>query len=141
MHCYEEQVTLSMENIRAIRDDNDLKWALKVIEPYFDTEPEVGSKDDDRFIVLATLIAAYEAEHYPIVALDPVTMIATYMAQQSLKNSDLAQLVGSRSRASEILGRKRALTLGMINAIADQWKLPLADLAKPYSLAGTDMAA
>jgi HTH-type transcriptional regulator / antitoxin HigA len=130
-----------MENIRAIRNDNDLKWALREIEPYFDTEPEARSADDDRFMVLATLIAAYEAEHYPIEALDPVTMIATYMEQQSLKNSDLAQLVGSRSRACEVLGRKRALTLGMINAIADKWKLPLADLAKPYSLARSVMAA
>jgi HTH-type transcriptional regulator / antitoxin HigA len=130
-----------MENIRAIRNDDDLKWALKEIEPYFDTEPEEGSADEDRFMVLATLIAAYEAEHYPIEALDPVTMITTYMEQQARTNADLAQLVGSRSRASEILGRKRALTLGMINAIADAWKLPLADLAKPYTLVRREIAA
>jgi HTH-type transcriptional regulator / antitoxin HigA len=130
-----------MKNIRAIRSDDDLKWALKEIEPYFDNEPEEGSTDEDRYMILAALIGAYEAEHYPIEALDPVTMIATYMEQQALTNTDLAELVGSRSRASEILGRKRALTLGMINTIAEPWKLPLADLAKPYALVRPERAA
>ena len=121
-------------DIRPIRSKADLAWALKEIEVYFDNEPKAETLEHDRFAVLATLISAYEAEHHEVVPLDPVTMLEVHMQEHSLSGSDLARLLGSRSRASEILSRKRALTLGMINRIAEGWKLPLADLAKPYAL-------
>ena len=123
-----------MENIRPIRSDDDLAWALKEIEVYFDREPAPGSADDDRFAVLAALIAAYEAENYPIEPMDPVDMIATYLQEHQLTSADLGRVIGSRSRASEILNRQRALNLPMINKIADAWHLPLADLARAYAL-------
>ncbi|MGB8816764.1 MAG: XRE family transcriptional regulator [Rhizobiaceae bacterium] len=121
-------------NIRPIRNDTDLAWALGEIEVYFDHEPQTGTPEHDRFAILATLISAYEAEHHPVEPLEPVAMLEVYMHEHGLNGSDLGTLIGSRSRASEILSRKRTLTLGMINQIADAWKLPVADLAKPYAL-------
>lgn len=121
-------------DIRPVINDADLTWALKEIEVYFDHEPMAGTPEHDRFAVLATLISAYEAEHHAVVQLDPVAMLEVHMQEQGLSGSDLARLLGSHSRASEILSRKRALTLGMINRIAEGWKLPVADLAKPYAL-------
>ncbi len=121
-------------NIKPVRNDADLAWALREIEVYFDDEPEAGTPEHDRFAVLATLISAYEAEHHPAEPLEPVAMLEVYMQEQRLSGPDLAKLLGSRSRASEILSRKRTLTLTMINRIAEAWKLPVADLAKPYAL-------
>ncbi|RUZ72977.1 transcriptional regulator [Mesorhizobium sp. M7A.F.Ca.US.006.01.1.1] len=60
-----------MENIRPIRTEADYDWAIAEITGYFENEPEVGSVDDDRFDLLATLIEAYEDEHYPIEAPSP----------------------------------------------------------------------
>jgi HTH-type transcriptional regulator/antitoxin HigA len=81
--------------------------------------------------VLATLIEAYEAKHWPIEAPDPVSAILETMERLSLKQSDLAALVGSRSRASEILARKRPLTMRQAWALHQQWHIPAAVLLRP----------
>ena len=130
-----------MENIRPIRNNDDLAWAIKEIEPYFDNEPESGSESDDRFAVLSVLISDYEAKHFAVEPLDPVTMIATYIRDHGLSGADFGRVIGSRSHASEILSRRRALNLTMINKIANAWHLPLGDLARPYPLAHRNEAA
>ena len=121
-----------MENIRPIRTEDDYEWALAEVEAYFDNEPVRGTPEADRFDVLSELIAAYEAKHWPIDDLDPVEAIAYAMELKGWKQVDLAKVVGSRPRASEIMNRKRPLTLGMIQKINSELGIPADVLVKPY---------
>ena len=121
-------------DIRPIRTEDDYDWALAEIAPYFDAVPEQGTPDADRFDVLADLISAYETRHHPMEPLSPVELIATYMEEQGLRQGDLAKVVGSTSRASEFLNRKRALNLAAVQKINAAWRLPAAALIQPYHL-------
>ncbi len=125
-------------DIRPIRTEEDYEAALKEIEPYFDQEPEPGSPEADRFDVLATLIEAYEREHWPIEPPDPVEAIRYCMEQRGYTQADLAALLGSRSRASEILKRRRPLTLEMIRKLHCKWDIPAESLLRPYDLEISD---
>jgi HTH-type transcriptional regulator / antitoxin HigA len=130
---------MSVMNIRPIKREEDLDWALKEIERYFDNPPRPDSPEADRFDILATLIEAYENVHYPIEAPDPVTALKAHMETTGHSQGDLADLLGSRSRASEVLARRRALTLPMIAKISGAWHLPADLLVKSYPLkAGSD---
>lgn len=124
-----------MMDVRPLRTDADLEWALREIEPYFDAQPPLGSPEGDRFDVLATLIEAYENEHYPVPESDPVDILHFAIEDMGRSQAELADLLGSRSRASEILNRKRYMTLEQIRAISEAWKLPIATLTNPYALA------
>lgn len=124
-----------MENIRPIKTDADYDWAISEITKYFENEPEVGSPDGDRFDVLATLIEAYEDKRYPIEAPDPVEAIQAYMEMADLKQTGLAEVIGSRSRASEVLNRIRPLTMDMAFKIHQHWHIPAEVLIQPYHLA------
>ncbi|CCT60370.1 helix-turn-helix domain-containing protein [Acetobacter pasteurianus] len=117
-------------DIRPIRDDADYEWALKEIELYFDDEPTRGTPEADRFEVLAALIGAYEERVYPIPAPSPQDVLRFYMDQNGLTQADLAHVIGSRSRASEVMTGRRSLSLAMITAIRAAWKIP-ADLLVP----------
>lgn len=119
-------------DIRPIRCDEDLTWAIEEIAPYFEAAPLPGSPEADRFDVLATLIEAYEATHHPVPDSDPVAVLTFAIAEMGRSQSDLAELLGSRSRASEILSRRRALSLEQIRRISEAWHLPIAALARPY---------
>lgn len=123
-----------MDNIRAIKTDSDLAWAIAEISPYFDNPPDLGTPDADRFDVLATLIEAFEDKHYHIDAPEPVELIKTHMELTGRTQGDLAALFGSRSRASEVLNRKRALTVDMIHRLHKEWGIPAECLVEPYHL-------
>ncbi|WP_202315181.1 helix-turn-helix domain-containing protein [Mesorhizobium sp. L-8-10] len=127
-----------MENIRPIRNEDDYNWALAEITRYFENQPEVGTPDGDRFDVLATLIEAYENERYPIEAPDPVSAIKAHMEAHELTQATLADLLGSRPRASEILNRRRALTTEMIYRLNREWRIPAEILIQPYHLAADE---
>src|SRR5690349_12980675 len=98
-------------DIRPLRTEVDYEWALTEIGPYFAREPVAGSPEADRFDVLAALIAEYERRHWPIDPPDPAAAIRARMEQAAYTQADLARLLGSRSRASEILSGRRALTM------------------------------
>lgn len=124
-----------MMDIRPIKTEADYDWAIAEIGKYFENEPEVGSADGDRFDVLATLIEAYENQHYPISAPDPVDAIRSHMELLDLPKKKLVDAIGSPSRASEVMHRKRALTVSMIHRISEELKIPAAVLVQPYRLA------
>lgn len=124
-----------MDNIRAIRNNYDLAWAIAEVSPYFDNPPERGTPEGERFDILATLIEAYEDTHYPIDAPEPVELIRSHMEMTGRTQSDLGALFGSRSRASEVLNKKRALTVDMIYKLHKEWGIPADCLVKPYHLA------
>lgn len=118
-------------DIRSIKTETDYDWALQEIEQYFEHEPAPGTPEAERFDVLATLIEAYEAKHWPIEAPDPVSAILEIMERRNLKQADLATLLGSRSRASEILARKRPLTMKQAWTLYEQWHIPADVLLRP----------
>jgi HTH-type transcriptional regulator/antitoxin HigA len=124
-----------MDNIRPIRTEDDYDWALREIARHFDDRPAIGSREADRFDMLAALIEDYENRHYPISAPDPISALQAHMQTADLKQAALAEILGSRSRASEVLSRKRALTLDMVQKINRAWKIPAEILVQPYHLA------
>ncbi|SER57513.1 Antitoxin component HigA of the HigAB toxin-antitoxin module, contains an N-terminal HTH domain [Faunimonas pinastri] len=117
-------------DVRPIRTEEDLRWALGEIERLWEAEP--GTEEGDRLDVLTTLVSAYEDEHCAIPEADPVDVIRGYMEDRDLSQKDLAELLGSRSRASELLSRKRPLTLSMIHKLSHEWSIPAELLTRPY---------
>lgn len=110
--------------IKPIRTEADYDAALRAIEKYFDRPPRKGTPEADRFDVLATLIEAYERKRWPIDPPSPVDAILYRMETAGYTQGDLARLLGSRSRASEVLSRKRPLTLAMIRKLSREWHIP-----------------
>jgi antitoxin component HigA of HigAB toxin-antitoxin module len=117
--------------IKRIKTDADHGAALAEIERLWGS-PE-GSAEGDRLDILATLVEAYEERRWPITDLDPVEAIEAAMQHEGHSRADLALLIG-KSRASEILNRKRALTLPMIRRIAREWHVPERLLVKEYDV-------
>ena len=101
--------------VRPIRTKRDYEAVLKEVERLWGAK--LGTRDGDRLDVLATLLDAYEAEHYPMDPPDPIEAIKFRMEQQGLTRKDLEKILGSRTRVSEVLGRKRGLSISMIRAL------------------------
>lgn len=121
-------------DIRPLRSEADYDAALQAIETYFDQEPEPGSAEADHFDLLALVIADYEARHWPIEPPDAPDILRDQMERKGLKQADLAALVGSKARASEILNRRRHLTPAQAWTIHLAWRIPAEALIKPYPL-------
>jgi HTH-type transcriptional regulator/antitoxin HigA len=102
--------------IKPIKTERDYKKALKEIEKLWDAKPNTAK--GDRLDVLVTLVEAYEQKHYRIDPPDPIEAIKFRMEQLELKPSDLADILGGRSRVSEVLNRKRKLTVEMMRSFA-----------------------
>jgi HTH-type transcriptional regulator/antitoxin HigA len=118
--------------IRPIRTRADYRAALKQVERLWDADP--GTPDGDVVDVLTTLIEAYEAEHFPISPPDPIAAIEFMMEQKGLSRRDLEPALGSRGRVSEVLTRKRPLTLPMVRALSSLLDIPTDVLAQPYPI-------
>jgi len=108
--------------IKPIKTERDYRRALREIERLMDARR--NTPEGDRLDVLATLVEAWEARHYPIDAPDPVAAIEFAMEQRGLSRRDLEPLIGSRARVAEILNRRRALTLPMIRRLHQRLGIP-----------------
>ena len=115
-----------------MQNDEDLEAALKEIELLWDAEP--GSPEADRLDVLITLAERYEEEHHPIDPPDPIELLLHVMDARGLTRRDLQPYLGGRARVSEILNRRRPLTLAMIRRLQDGLGLPADVLIQPYRL-------
>ena len=122
-------------DIRPIETEADYDWALATIAPYFQHEPPPGTPEAARFAVLAALIGVYEDRHWPIQSPDPIDAIREVMTRRELKPADLGRVIGSRSRATELLGRKRALTMDQAWKLHREWHIPAEILLRPTTLA------
>lgn len=109
--------------IRPVRTRKDYERALRRIETLLNAKP--GTDEGDELEVLATLVDVYEARHFPVSAADPVDAILFRMEQQGLERKDLEAFIGSRHRVSEILRRKRGLSLDMIRRLHAGLQIPL----------------
>jgi HTH-type transcriptional regulator/antitoxin HigA len=119
-------------DIQPIKTENDYKTALEEVEYLFNAAP--NSPEGDRLEVLTTLIEAYEEKHYSISLPDPIEAILFYIESRGLSRRDLEPFIGSRARVSEILNRKRPLTLGMIRKLHTGLGIPAEVLIQPRSL-------
>ncbi|MEX0986506.1 MAG: transcriptional regulator [Bacteroidales bacterium] len=117
-------------NVKMIRTEDDYNHALKRLEDIFDAP--VDSPEGDEAEILTILIEKYEDEHYPIGPPDPIEAIKFRMEQMDMKNSDLAEIIGYKSRVSEILNRKRKLNLQMIRNLHEKLKIPYDSLLSDY---------
>jgi len=111
-------------NIRPIHTQADSKAALREISALMESDPDPGTPEGDRLDILATLVKAYEAEHVPIAAPDPVEAIKFRMEQGGLSVKDLEPLIGKSNRVYEVLNRKRPLTLAMIRRLHRKLGIP-----------------
>jgi len=118
--------------IYPIRTNQEYERALERVEELLDAKE--GSKEFDELEVLSTLIEAYEAKHYHIDAPDPIEAIKFRMEQEGLKQKDIAKLFGNKVRVSEVLNKKRRLTLTMIRNIHQTLKIPYESLVKNYEI-------
>ena len=119
-------------NIKPIKNEQDYQDTLTRIELLMDAKP--NTDEIDELEVLTTLVEAYEAEHYQIDAPDPIEAIKFRMEQEGLKQKDLVAIVGSKSRVSEVLNRKRKLTIEMIRTLHKQLNIPIESLFLDYKL-------
>lgn len=113
-------------NIKPIRNDRGLRLALRRLEAIF--QAKAGMPEADEREVLVTLIEAYENKHYPIGPPDPVDAIKFRMEQQGLGPHDLEQYIGASGRVSEVLNRKRPLSLRMVKRLHDGLRIPYESL-------------
>ena len=116
--------------IKPIKNDADYQAALEEIERLFAAAPD--TQKGDRLEVLATLVEAYEERHYSIPLPDPVEAILYHMESRGLSRRDIETYIGSRARVSEVLNRKRPLTVEMIRSLNKGLGIPAEVLIQPY---------
>jgi HTH-type transcriptional regulator/antitoxin HigA len=119
-------------NIKLIKTESDYQAALKRLETIF--EAEIGTQESDEADILGLIIDDYEKKHYPIEAPDPIEAIKIRMEEMQLKQVDLVNEIGGKSRVSEILNRKRKLTVEMIRKLTDRLSLSPNILINDYQL-------
>jgi HTH-type transcriptional regulator/antitoxin HigA len=115
--------------VRPIRTKRAYEAALREVERLWGAK--AGTSDGDRLDVLATLIDAYEAQHYPMDSPDPVEAIKFRMEQQGLTRRDLEQIIGTRTRIAEVLNRKRGLSIAMIRRLHERLGISADVLIRP----------
>ena len=126
------QYKIENMNITPVRTETDYRAALKRMEMLFDAP--IDTPDSDEADILGLLIDEYEKRHYPIDTPDPIEVIKIRMEEMQLKQKDLISIIGSSSRVSDILKRKRKLTLEMIRKLNRQLDISPAILINDYEL-------
>ena len=119
-------------NLKPIKTEDDYNTSLKRLEVIFDAP--VGTNDSDEADILGLMIDEYEKKHYPIESPDPIEAIKIRMEEMQLKQIDLIDAIGGKSRVSEILNRKRKLTVEMIRKLTPRLNLSPGLLINDYQL-------
>jgi len=117
-------------NLKPIKTEADYQAALERLEAIFDAP--LGSKEGDELEILSILIDNYEKQHFPIDLPDPIEAIKFRMEQMGMQQKDLAKALGYKSRVSEVLSRKRKLTLGMVRKLSRTLHIPSEVLIQEY---------
>ena len=119
-------------NIKPIKTDSDYQASLTRLEKIFDAK--VGTKESDEADILGLIIDEYEQKKYPIESPDPIEAIKIRMEEMQLKQVDLIAEIGGKSRVSEILNKKRKLTIDMVRNLANKLNPSASLLIKDYQL-------
>jgi HTH-type transcriptional regulator/antitoxin HigA len=115
--------------LKPIRTNADYEKTLSEVERLWGAKS--GTSEGDRLDILATLIDAYETQHYPMDPPDPIEAIKVRMDQQGLSRKDLEPLIGTRTRVAEVLNRKRGLSISMIRRLHDHLGISAEVLIRP----------
>ncbi len=118
--------------IKPIKTETDYQATLQEIDHLFDAAPD--TPEGDRLEVLATLVEAYEDKHYDIPLPDPIEAILYHAESRGLSRRDLEPYIGSRARVSEVLNRKRPLSMAMIRKLHTGLGIPAEILIQPYEV-------
>ena len=132
---------MAKKMIRPIRTEAEYDEALDEIERYFENEPQPGTPEADRFDLLALIVEDYERKRWPVDPPGPIAAIRYRMETGGYTQADLGRLLGSRQRASDILTRKRALTMRMAWKLHREWNIPAEALIAPPRTRGRRSAA
>ncbi len=116
--------------IKPIKNEADYQKSLERLEMIFDAKR--GTEEGDELEILSIIIDNYESENFPIDMPDPISAISFRMEQMGLKQKDLVEMIGFKSRVSEIMNRKRKLTLEMIRKLNQQLNIPTEILIQEY---------
>ncbi|MGH8565911.1 MAG: helix-turn-helix domain-containing protein [Gammaproteobacteria bacterium] len=117
-------------DIRPVKSEGDYKRALRAIEQLWEAKPD--TRESERLELLSILVEAFEREHYPISPPDPIAAIEHCMESRGLTRKDLEPYIGGRARVSEVLARRRPLTLSMIRRLSVGLGIPTDVLIQPY---------
>ena len=118
--------------IKPIKTEADYDSTLERIYAIFEAKP--GTDEGDELDILTLLVENYERIHYPMEKPDPIEFIKYLMELRGVGQNELASLLNSRSRASEILNRRRPLTLAQIRKISNAWNVPVESMISEYEL-------
>jgi HTH-type transcriptional regulator/antitoxin HigA len=121
-------------NIKLIKTESDYRKALKRLDEIFDAK--TGTPESDEADIVGLLVDEYEKKHYPIEAPDPIEAIKIRMQEMHLKQVDLVNEIGGKSRVSEVLHRKRKLTIDMIRKLTIRLNLSAELLISDYQITG-----
>jgi HTH-type transcriptional regulator/antitoxin HigA len=120
-------------NVKPIKSDKDYRDALERLEVIFDAP--IDTKEGDEAEILSLVIENYENEHYPIEAPDPIEAIKIRMEELNMRQKDLVGIIGGKSRVSEVLNRKKRLTVDMIRELERILQISASVLVNNYKLA------
>lgn len=119
---------LDFSTLRTLQSEEEYRAALKAVRPYFETEPAAEAPEAAHFDALVLLIEQYEARHYAIPRATPVDVLKSVMAANNYSRADLIEIVGSKSRAADLLNGRREINLDQIRKISRAWSIPAGAL-------------
>lgn len=114
--------------IRTLQNEEEYEAALKAVRPYFDSEPAADTPEAAHYDALCLLIEQYESRHYEIPRAAPVDILKSIMAANNYSRSDLIEVIGSKSRAADLLNGRREINLDQIRKISKAWGVPAGAL-------------
>jgi HTH-type transcriptional regulator/antitoxin HigA len=119
---------MDLSALRTLQSEEEYQAALKAVRPYFDSEPEADTAEAANFDALILLIEQYEARHYEIPRASPVDVLKSIMAANNYSRADLIEIIGSKSRAADLLNGRRDINLDQIRKISQAWDIPAGAL-------------
>ena len=119
---------LDFSKLRTLQSEAEYQAALKAVRPYFDTEPAADTPESAHFDALMLLIEQYESKHYEIPRAAPVDVLKSIMVANNYSREDLIKVVGSKSRAADLLNGRREINLDQIRKISKAWSIPAGAL-------------
>ncbi|KGD99683.1 transcriptional regulator [Rhizobium sp. YS-1r] len=124
---------MDIGSIRTLLNETEYEEALKAVRPYFENEPEDGTIEAAHFDALMLLIEEYEARHYPIPQASPAEVLKSVMEANNYTRADLIEILGSKSRAADLLNGRREINLDQIRKISRAWHIPAGALVGQIS--------
>lgn len=119
---------MDLHSIRTLSGEDEYQIALSTVRPFFENEPAEGTPEAAHFDALCLLIEEYEQRHYPIPRAKPVDVLKSVMAANNYTRADLIEIIGSKSRVSDLLNGRREMNIEQIRKVSRAWRIPAGAL-------------